>query len=378
VSTNGHAASGRAKPLTGVRVVELAGIGPAPHAGMMLADMGADVVRVERPGASGGRAGTVPDTTLRGKRVLEADLKDPAVREEILAIIASADVLIEGFRPGVAERLGLGPDECLARNERLVYGRITGWGQDGPLALAAGHDINYISITGALHAVGKSDAPVPPLNLVGDFGGGSMLLVIGVLGALVERGQSGKGQVVDAAMVDGASLLMQMTWWFRAAGGWKDEREVNRLDGGAPFYRTYPCSDGRFVAVGCLEPQFYALMMKGLELDPTQLPGQEDVDRWDELAAAIGTVFATQPRDHWAGLFDGTDACVTPVLTLDEVPSHPHIAARTTVVGAPDATNAAPAPRFSRTPIDAVAALDLEPRSLADVRAGWSGAADLG
>ena len=378
METNGKAPTGGRRPLTGIRVVELAGIGPAPHAGMILADMGADVVRVERPGASAGRAGTVPDVTLRGKRVVEADLKDPAAREELLELIVSADVLIEGFRPGVTERLGLGPTECLARNERLVYGRITGWGQDGPLARAAGHDINYISITGALHAVGKSEAPVPPLNLVADFGGGSMLLVVGVLGALVERGSSGQGQVVDAAMVDGASLLMQMTWWMRAAGAWKDERQANRLDGGAPYYRTYPCAGGGFVAVGCIESQFYALMMKGLGLDPAQLPGQEDVDRWDELAEAIGAVFATRPRDHWADLFDGSDACVTPVLALDEVPSHPHIAARTTVVGAPDATNAAPAPRFSRTPVHAVAPVDLEPRRLGDVRAGWAGAADRG
>jgi len=372
VETNGKAPTGGRRPLTGIRVVELAGIGPAPHAGMILADMGADVVRVERPGASAGRAGTVPDVTLRGKRMVEADLKDPAAREELLELIVSADVLIEGFRPGVTERLGLGPTECLARNERLVYGRITGWGQDGPLARAAGHDINYISLTGALHAVGPADTPVPPLNLVGDFGGGSMLLVVGILGALLERERSGAGQVVDAAMVDGASLLLQMTWWMQSAGTWEDRRAANRLDGGAPFYRTYRCADGGFVAVGCLEPQFYAVMLDGLGLDPAGLPGQDDVDRWDELAEALGGTFATRPRDDWADMFAGTDACVTPVLSLGEVHGHPQIAARRTVLRDGDRTQAAPAPRFSRTPVDQVGSPDPQLRDLAQIRAAWS------
>jgi alpha-methylacyl-CoA racemase len=362
------------RPLTGVRVVELAGIGPAPHAGMLLADLGADVVRIERPGGEAPTLGPdrVPDLTLRGKRLAAVDLKDPVGRAELLELLGSADVLIEGFRPGVTERLGLGPEDCLARNPRLVYGRITGWGQEGPFASSAGHDINYISLTGALHAVGPADAPVPPLNLVGDFGGGSMLLVVGILGALLERERSGAGQVVDAAMVDGASLLLQMTWWMQSAGTWEDRRAANRLDGGAPFYRTYRCADGRFVAVGCIEPQFYAAMLDGLGLDPAGLPGQDEGERWDELAEALGTRFATRPRDHWADLFAGTDACVTPVLSLGEVPAHPQIAARRTVLRDGQVTQAAPAPRFSRTPAHPVGPLDLQVHELAAVRATWS------
>ena len=362
------------RPLTGVRVVELAGIGPNPHAGMLLADLGADVVRVDRPGSEAAALGPrrVPDLTLRGKQLVTVDLKDPAGRAELLELIGSADVLIEGFRPGVTERLGLGPDDSLARNPRLVYGRITGWGQDGPFATAAGHDINYISLTGALHAVGPADTPVPPLNLVGDFGGGSMLLVVGILGALLERERSGVGQVVDAAMVDGASLLLQMTWWMQSAGTWKDRRAANGLDGGAPFYRTYRCADGGFVAVGCLEPQFYAVMLDGLGLDPAGLPGQDDVDRWDELTEALGGTFATRPRDYWADMFAGTDACVTPVLSLGEVHGHPQIAARRTVLRDGDRTQAAPAPRFSRTPVDQVGSPDPQLRDLAQIRAAWS------
>ena len=276
-------------PLQGLRVVELAGIGPGPHAAMVLADLGADVVRVDRP-AGALRLGDPdrPDPTLRGRRRVAADLKDPAGRDTVLRLVDHADVLIEGYRPGVAERLGVGPADCHARNPRLVYGRMTGWGQDGPMARQAGHDINYVSLTGALHAIGRAgERPVPPLNLVGDFGGGSMLLLVGVLAALLEARSSGRGQVVDAAMVDGASLLMQMTWAFYGQGHWADEREANLLDGGTPYYDTYTCADGRHVAVGALEPRFYAQLLDGLGLDPTTLPAQGDVAGLPGAAGAV-------------------------------------------------------------------------------------------
>ena len=278
----------------GLRVVELAGIGPGPHAAMVLADLGADVVRIDRPsGALQLGDPELPDPTLRGRRRVAADLKDPAGREAVLRLVDHADVLIEGYRPGVAERLGVGPADCHARNPRLVYGRMTGWGQDGPLARHAGHDINYISLTGALHAIGRAgERPVPPLNLVGDFGGGSMLLLVGVLAALLEARSSGRGQVVDAAMVDGASLLMQMTWAFRGQGHWADAREANLLDGGAPYYDTYTCADGRHVAVGPLEPRFYAQLLDGLGLDPATLPAQDDVAGWPVLRARFTEAFA--------------------------------------------------------------------------------------
>ncbi|HVW43320.1 MAG TPA: CaiB/BaiF CoA-transferase family protein [Amycolatopsis sp.] len=356
------------RPLDGVRVVELAGIGPAPHAGMMLADLGAEVVRVQRPGAPPDLPGGVPDFSSRGKRIVAADLKSDVDRARVLDLIAQADVLVEGFRPGVTERLGLGPDECRRRNPRLVYARVTGWGQDGPYAGQAGHDINYISITGALNAIGTPDRPVPPLNLIGDFGGGSMLVLVGILAALLERQRSGEGQVVDAAMVDGTSLLMQTLWWLYASGHWQDERSSNSLDGGAPFYRTYRCADGRYVAVGCLETQFYAELIRLLDLDPATLPDQRDQSGWPRLAEAIGGAFARQTRDHWAKLFEGTDACVTPVLALSEVPAHPQIMARRSVTD-----HAAPAPRFSRTRTDEIAPVDAEPLELGDVLARWAG-----
>lgn len=314
VDFNGSADGTGRKPLHGVRVVELAGMGPGPHAAMVLADLGADVVRIERPGASNRPPGGAPDPSLRGKRIVVADLKNDADKAALLDLIAQADVLIEGFRPGTTERLGLGPADCRSRNARLIYARVTGWGQDGPLAQQAGHDINYISITGALHAIGGADRPVPPLNLVGDFGGGSMLLLVGVLAALFEHERSGgEGQIVDAAMVDGTGLLMQMIWWLKGTNAWTDERSSNGLDGGAPFYRTYPCADGNFVAVGCLEPHFYREMLNGLGIDPQTLPDQRDQSRWGQLAVTIGEVFARHPRDHWAEVFAGTDACVTPV-----------------------------------------------------------------
>jgi alpha-methylacyl-CoA racemase len=338
-------------PLAGLKVVELGGIGPGPHGAMVLADLGADVVRVDRP--SGGlRLGdpALADPTLRGRRRVAADLKSPEGVETVLRLVERADVLLEGYRPGVTERLGVGPAECHARNPRLVYARMTGWGQDGPLAQRAGHDINYISLTGALHAIGRrGERPVPPLNLVGDFGGGSMLLVVGVLAALWEAQRSGRGQVVDAAMVDGASLLSQMFWGFLAQGAWTDERDANVLDGHAPFYDTYTCADGRHVAVGPLEPQFYAAFLAGLDLDPADLPHQYDRVGWPVLRERFTAVFATRTRDEWAALFDGTDACVTPVLAFGEVAAHPHVAARSTIVEHGGVPQAAPAPRFSRT-----------------------------
>ena len=341
-------------PLAGLRVVELAGLGPGPHAAMMLADLGADLVRVDRPpgdrrlGDSDG-----PDPMLRGRRRVAADLKDPGGRQSVLRLVEHADVLLEGFRPGVAERLGLGPAECLERNPRLVYARVTGWGQDGPLARRAGHDINYIALTGVLHAVGRAgERPVPPLNLVGDFGGGSMMLVVGVLAALWEAQRSGRGQVVDAAMVDGVAVLAQMIWSLLGQGVWTDEREANLLDGRAPFYDTYTCADGEHVAVGALEPQFFAALVGGLGLDPAEVPAQYDRNRWPDLRARFAEAFATRSRDEWAAAFDGTDACVTPVLSFAEAAEHPHLVARSTIVAPGGVRQAAPAPRFSRTPAD--------------------------
>jgi alpha-methylacyl-CoA racemase len=343
-----------AGPLQGLRVVELAGIGPGPHAAMILGDLGADVVRIERPSGGRGVPRGVRDSMLRNRRSVAADLKSDEGRDLVLRLIAKADVLIEGYRPGVTERLGLGPEDCAKTNERLVYARMTGWGQTGPRALQAGHDINYISLNGLLHAVGrKGERPVPPLNLAGDFGGGSMFLIVGILAALWERQTSGKGQVVDAAMIDGSSVLMQMMWGFRANGMWSDERGTNMLDTGAPYYDTYECSDGRYVAVGAIEPQFYAQLLGGLGLDAAGLPNQNDVSRWPELRAAFTEAFAARDRDHWAKVFDGTDACVTPVLSFAEVETEPHITERGTfyhdvsVVG--DNLEPSPAPRFSRS-----------------------------
>jgi alpha-methylacyl-CoA racemase len=335
-------------PLHGIRVVELAGIGPGPHACMVLADLGADVVRVVRPGAPELELSR-PSHTLRGRTILAADLKNAEDVERVRTLADRADVLVEGFRPGVTERLGLGPDELSARNERLVYARMTGWGQSGPWAQRAGHDINYISVTGALHAIGLEDTPIPPLNLVGDYGGGSMFLVTGVLAALVERSVSGKGQTIDVAMVDGTSVLMQATWEMRAHGYWTDQRESNLLDGGAPFYRTYPCSDGRQIAVGALEPQFYALLLAGLGLADEPLPAQNDRRGWPTLQKAFAAAFLTRTRDEWAQRFDGTDACVSPVLAFEEVAQHHQMAARAAVVQSGSGPEASPAPRFSRS-----------------------------
>ena len=359
--------------LTGLRVVELASIGPGPHAAMLLADMGADVVRVQRPGhADVLRLPTEVDHQIRGRRIVEADLKQDEAVAAVLDLIDLADVLLEGFRPGVTERLGLGPEVCLARNPRLVYGRMTGWGQDGPLATHVGHDINYLSITGTLAAVGRpGQRPVPPLNLVGDYGGGSLFLVVGILAALWERQRSGRGQVVDAAMVDGVSSLAQLMWSLRGAGLAGDRPGDNLLDGSRPFYDTYECADGRYVAVGALEPQFYAALLTGLGLADEELPAQWDPDGWPVLRARFAEVFATRTRDEWADVFASLDACVTPVLTFSEAAHHPHLAARGTLVTEDGVTRAGPAPRFSRSasgPAGAPSTVDIT-QAIRD----WSG-----
>lgn len=340
--------SGRSGPLAAIRVIEFAGIGPGPHAAMLLADLGADVLRVQRPGDLP-QEGRNADALLRGRRVIEANLKNPADRETILNLVAKADVVIEGFRPGVMERLGFGPEDLAKVNPALVYGRMTGWGQTGPRAELAGHDMNYISLTGMLHAIGRTDEkPTPPLNLVGDFGGGSMFLVMGILAALVERQTSGKGEVIDAAMVDGASALGQMMWSFRGTGLWQDKRGVNLLDTGAPFYEVYETKDGKWMAVGAIEPQFYAELLKGLGLADADLPDQLDGSRWDELKAIFAETFKTKDRDEWAAIFEGTDACTSPILNFVEATEDPHLAARGTLVEIDGVTQAQVAPRFAR------------------------------
>ncbi|HJX42235.1 MAG TPA: CaiB/BaiF CoA-transferase family protein, partial [Geodermatophilus sp.] len=345
-------------PLAGLRVVELGGIGPGPHAAMVLADLGADVVRVERPsgGLSVGRGGR--DAVLRGRRPVAADVKTAGGLDLVLSLVGHADVLLDVFRPGVAERLGLGPETCLERNPGLVYARMTGWGQDGPWAGRAGHDVNYLSLTGTLAALGHpGEAPRAPLNLVADYAGGSMLLLVGVLAALHERSRSGRGQVVDAAMVDGVALVSQLMWSMRGQGVWSDRPGTNLLDGGAPFYDVYRCADGRFVAVGALEPQFYAALLDGLGLAGADLPAQSDRGGWPRLREAFTQAFAAHPRGHWERVFEGTDACVTPVLEPREAPGHPHLAARGTFTEVDGVVQAAPAPRFSRTPPGPAAAV---------------------
>jgi len=326
-------------------VLELAGIGPVPHAAMILADLGAEVVRIERPDTPPDAA---RDALLRGRRSVTLDLKAPTDVRTLLDLTEHADVLVEGLRPGVTERLGVGPDECLARNPRLVYGRMTGWGQDGPRAHRAGHDINYISLTGALHAIGRAgQRPVPPLNLVGDFGGGSMFLLTGVLAALFERSISGRGQVVDAAMVDGGSVLLQMMWAWRGTGDWSDSRGGNLLDGGAPFYDTYTCADGRHMAVGALEPAFYEQFLHGLGL--RDLPDRGDRANWQQLRTIFAGRFAEHDQAHWRQVFEETDACVTPVLSMSEALTDEHLLSRGTFVTVDGVEQPAPAPRFSRS-----------------------------
>jgi alpha-methylacyl-CoA racemase len=340
----------RMGPLNGIRVVELASLAPAPFGCMILSDLGADVVRVDRADQCVPGAAVPADPLSRGRSSVGINLKDRAGIELLLRLAESADVLVEGFRPGVAERLGFGPEVCAARNPRLVYGRMTGWGQDGPLATAAGHDINYIAVSGALYPVGRAgERPVPPLNLVGDFGGGGMLLALGVLAALLERERSGLGQVVDAAMVDGSALLTSFLYGLRAAGAWRDTRGVNLLDGGAPFYDTYQTADGGYVAVGALEPKFYNELLNGLGLAGAGLPPQHDRSGWPVLRERFAAVFATRTRDEWAAEFAGSDGCVAPVLSPGEAPRHPHNVARGTFADIGGLVQPAPAPRFGRT-----------------------------
>jgi alpha-methylacyl-CoA racemase len=341
-------------PLAGVKIVEFAGIGPGPFAAMLFADMGAEVLRIERRGTARRplsllNAGPF-DVLNRGRRAVAVDLKRPAGVEVALRLAEQADGLIEGFRPGVMERLGLGPDVCLSRNPRLVYGRMTGWGQTGPLAHAAGHDINYIALSGALHAIGTREQPLPPLNLVGDFGGGALLLAWGMLAALWEARNSGLGQVVDAAMTDGAALLMAMIYGVKAGGLWSNERGANLLDGGAPFYGAYACADGKHLAVGPIEPQFYRTFMEKAGIDDPDLAGQYDLSNWPLQREKLAAILVTRTRDEWCALLEGTDACVSPVLDLDEAPQHPHNQARGAFVVVDDVLQPAPAPRLSRTP----------------------------
>lgn len=335
-------------PLKGIRVVEMAGIGPGPFCAMMLSDMGAEVIRVDRLAHKG--AGHRANVLNRGRRSIAVDLKNPEGVAAVQSLIDRADVVIEGFRPGVMERLGLGPEECLARNPRLVFGRMTGWGQHGPLAPTAGHDINYISIGGALGAMGYADRPpAPPLNLVGDFGGGAMYLLAGVLAALVERGSSGQGQVIDAAMTDGTASLLSPFFGMMAMNMWTKERMDNRLDGGAHYYGSYACADGKHISIGSIEPQFYALLLELCNIEDPEFQKQNDKAHWAPLRSKLETLFASQPREHWCTLLEGTDVCFAPVLDLEEAPQHPHNVARETYVDYDGVTQPAPAPRFSRT-----------------------------
>ena len=338
-------------PLAGLKVIEMPAIGPAPFCGMLLADLGADVLRIDREGES--ELGLPVEARFellgRGKSSLVLDLKKPEAVAHLLDLVAKADILIEGFRPGVMERLGLGPDACLARNARLIYGRMTGWGQEGPLAQAAGHDINYIALTGALAAIGTPEQPVAPLNFVGDFGGGSLYLAMGLLAALHEAKQSGRGQVVDAAMVDGAASLMTMFYAFKAAGRWQEKRGVNILDGGAPWYGTYRCADGEFICIGSIETKFYALLIEKLGLAGRDIPKQYDVKRWPELRRHFAEAFSTRTRAEWCALMEGSDICFAPVLTMTEAAQHPHMRARGTFQEAGGVVQPGPAPRFSRS-----------------------------
>jgi alpha-methylacyl-CoA racemase len=336
-----------------MKIIEIAGIGPAPFCAMMMADMGADVIRVERANAPASGLEMPVDCQFlnRGRRSVALNLKSSEDVAVLKKLMLKADMLFEGFRPGAMERLGLGPDDCLAVNPRLVYGRMTGFGQTGPMAAAAGHDINYIALTGALEAIGPRDGlPLPPLNLVGDFGGGGMLLAVGMLAAYVEAQKSGKGQVVDAAMVDGATLLMAGIYAFRAAGLWKDERGVNLLDGGAPWYGVYATSDGRHVSLGSIEPRFYQHFLERAGIDPASLPGQRDEARWPELRAALTKVFSQRTLATWCELLEGGNACFAPVLSMKDAPSHPHMRAREAFIEVAGHLQPAPAPRFSRTP----------------------------
>ncbi|MEQ3549642.1 CaiB/BaiF CoA-transferase family protein [Pseudonocardia nematodicida] len=353
-----------AGPLQGLKVVEFAGLGPGPFAAMLLADAGADVVRIDRP-----RPPVDGGALVRGRPVLHLDLKSEDGRARAREIIDHADVLIEGFRPGVMERLGLGPDECLGVNPGLVYGRMTGWGQDGPRAQQAGHDINYLALTGALRSFARAgQAPVPPLNVVADYGGGGMMLAFGVLAALQARGRTGRGQVVDTAMVDGVSLLMTGVWSRRAQGRWPGEPGHNELDTGAPFYDVYATSDGGYMAVGSIEPQFWSRLLQGLQISPADLPDQWDRTRWPETKKVLAEVFASRTRAEWTAVFDPLDACVTPVLDLGEAPDDPHLRARGTLFDTGDGPQPAAAPRLAGTPLRAAAG---DPGTAEDTLRRW-------
>ena len=335
-------------PLQGLKIIEMAGIGPGPFCGMILADLGAEVIRVDRASAAG--TGSRQEPANRGEKSIAVDLKSEDGVEIVLKLIEKADAVFEGFRPGVMERLGLGPDVCQNRNERIVYGRMTGWGQTGPLANAAGHDINYISLTGALAAIGRNDSsPVPPLNLIGDFGGGGMLLALGIVSALLETKNSGKGQVIDAAMTDGSSLLMTMMYSMHQSGFWNLERQSNLLDGAAHFYDTYECKDGEFISIGSIEPQFYELLCKKAELSKDDFGDQMNRDTWAYKKELIQKVFSNKTRDEWCELMEGSDVCFAPVLDMSEAPKHPHNVARKTFIELEGVTQPAPAPRFNRT-----------------------------
>ena len=335
-------------PLKGIKIIEMAGIGPGPFCGMVLADLGAEVIRVDRASAKG--TGSRQEASNRGKKSIAVDLKSKEGVEIVLKLVQEADAIFEGFRPGVMERLGLGPEECMELNESLVYGRMTGWGQDGPLANAAGHDINYISLSGALAAIGRPGSPpVPPLNLIGDFGGGGMLLALGLVSALLESKQSGKGQVVDAAMTDGSALLMTMIYTMQSSGFWKDSMCSNMLDGGAHFYDTYECSDGKFISLGSIEPQFYKLLCDLAGFDNNLSSDQMSRDDWPEKKKAVKEIILTKTREEWCQIMEGTDVCFAPVLNMEEAPNHPHNKARQTFIELEGATQPAPAPRFSRT-----------------------------
>ncbi len=337
-------------PLAGIRIIELAGIGPGPFCGMMLADHGAEVIRIER---IGGRLAAT-DPLLRSRRSIAVDMKSADGVALIRELAKTADGLIEGFRPGVTERLGLGPEVLLADNPKLVYGRMTGWGQTGPYAHAAGHDINYIALSGALHTIGrKGERPVPPVNYIGDFGGGGMMLAFGMVSALLAVKNGADGQVIDCAMTDGSALLTAMTWGFRAAGLWKDEAGTNMLDGGAHFYDTFTCADGKFISIGSIEPQFYAQLRDALDLaDDADFDAQMNPARWPALKEKLAAIFASEPRDHWCAKMEHTDICFAPVLSMSEAPEHPHNAARGTFIELAEATQPAPAPRYGGTPTD--------------------------
>ena len=338
-------------PLHGVKVIEMAGLGPAPFAAMMLADLGAEVITVDRLSTGQEDPATVSAQLLRrGKQSIALDLKQSASVEVVLRLVESAEVIVEGFRPGVMERLGLGPDVCLVRNPRLVYARMTGWGQHGPLSQAAGHDINYISLSGALHAIGTAEQPIVPLNLVGDFGGGAMLLAVGVLSAVIHARTSGKGQVVDAAMTDGSALLMSMMYGFKAEGHWKDERAANMLDGGAHFYGTYRCADDKWISIGSIEPQFSALLVEKTGMQDVDVANQRNPATWVDMKQRLVEVFARRTRNEWCALMEATDVCFAPVLAMEEAPAHPHNLARQTFCEVAGVVQPAPAPRFSQTP----------------------------